>query len=74
MKTTYKIMKCPPYDKGAPKTYWIVKKVVKWFGLITTTKIIGDYKIDDTYGELGEMPFFSKKEAKQTLKQMKKDE
>lgn len=66
--TTYKIIEAPPYDKGAPNTFWIRKETVKFFGLIKTCETIGDYKIDDEFGELGSMPFFSRKSAKKRLK------
>ena len=63
----YKIIECPPYDKDCPNSFWI-RKEVSCFGFIYSSRTIGNYKIDDSYGELGEMPFFSKKEAKKRLK------
>lgn len=70
-KVTYKILECPHYDKGAPNTFWIIKKTVSFFGLVQTYRTIGDYKIDDTYGELGDIPFFDKKSAKKRIKLLK---
>ena len=68
--TTYKIIESPPYDKGAPNTFWI-RKEVKWFGFTVNSKTLGNYKMDNTYGELGDMPFFNRKEAKERLKILK---
>lgn len=70
MKTTYRIIEKPPYDEGSLNTFWI-KRETKLFGLIINSKMIGNYKIDNTYGELGEMPFFNKKSAKKRLKILK---
>ena len=67
MKTTYKLIESPPYDKGAPITYWI-KKETKLFGFTISSKLIGDYRQDDTYGELGDCPFFDKKSANSRLR------
>jgi len=67
MKTTYKIVKSPPYDKDAPNTFWI-RKEVKLLGYTLSSKTIGDYKYDDTYSELGDCPFFSKISAKKRIK------
>lgn len=64
MKTKYTIIKSPPYDKEAPKTFWIKKETVR-FRFIKSVKIIGNYKIE---GELGDMPFFDKKVAKKRIK------
>ena len=69
--TTYKLIESPPYDKDAPNSYWI-RKEVKFLGLTVSSKTIGNYKMDDTYGELGQMPFFDKKSAKKKLKQLEK--
>tara|TARA_R110000782_G_scaffold130857_2_gene222573 strand:- start:553 stop:753 length:201 start_codon:yes stop_codon:yes gene_type:complete len=66
MKTTYKII-----GKGASTSFWIKKETV-FFWFIKCSTIIGDYKIDDTHGELGQMPFFCKKEAKKRLKLLQK--
>ena len=68
MKTKYTIIENPPYDKEAPKTFWIKKETVR-FGFIKSTKIIGNYKIE---GELGDMPFFNKKSAKKRIKILNK--
>lgn len=68
MKTKYTIIENPPYDKEAPKTFWIKKETVR-FGFIKSTKIIGNYKIE---GELGDMPFFGKKLAKRSIKILNK--
>lgn len=72
MKTSYKIIESPPYDKGAPITFWIEKETVKFFGVVKSYETIGNYKYDDTYGELGDAPFFSKKLAKKRLKMLNK--
>jgi hypothetical protein len=71
MKTTYKIIESPPYDKDAPSTFWI-KKEVKWFNFTVFSTVFGDYKYDNTYGELGDCPFFDKVSAKKRLKILKK--
>jgi len=71
MKTIYKIIESPPYDKDAPNTFWI-RKEVKLLGITVSSKTIGDYKIDDGFGELGSMPFFSKISAKRRLKMLNK--
>jgi len=71
MKVKYTIIETPLYDKEAPKTFWIRKETVR-FGFIKSSKIIGDYKIDNTYGELGDMPFFDKKLAKKRIKILNK--
>lgn len=71
MKVKYTILENPPYDKEAPKTFWIKKETVR-FGFIKSFKIIGDYRINDTYGELGDMPFFDKKSAKKRIKILNK--
>ena len=63
MKTTYKLIESPPYDKDAPNSYWI-RKEVSILGFTVSSKTIGNYKMDDTYGELGWMPFFDKKSPK----------
>jgi hypothetical protein len=60
---TFRIKENPPYDKYAPNTYWIIEET-KWFGITMSRKAIGDYKYDDTYGELGYMPFFDKNSTK----------
>lgn len=70
MKTTYKLIESPPYDKDAPNSYWI-RKEVSILGFTVSSKTIGNYKMDDTYGELGWMPFFDKRSAKKRLKQLK---
>ena len=70
MTVKYTIVENAPHDKGASKTFWIRKEVVR-FKIFKSTKIIGDYKIDNTYGELGEMPFFNKKSAKKRIKILK---
>lgn len=69
--TTYKLIESPPYDKGSPNSYWI-RKEVKILGMVISSKTIGNYKMDNTYGELGWMPFFDKKSAKKRLKQLEK--
>lgn len=56
---TYKIIENPPYDKGASSTFWI-KKEFKLFGFTFYSRLLGDYKIDDEFGELGYMPFFDR--------------
>lgn len=71
MKTTYKIIESPPYDKGAPNTFWI-KEETKLLGFTIHSRTIGDYKIDDGFGELGCMPFFSENSAKRRLKMLNK--
>lgn len=71
MKTTYKIIESPPYDKEAPITFWI-KQETKLLGFTVYSRTIGDYKIDDGFGELGYMPFFSEKLAKKRLKMLNK--
>ena len=70
MKVKYTIIENSPYDKEAPKTFWIKKETVR-FGFIKSVKIIGDYKIE---GELGDMPFFDKKSAKKRIKILSKYE
>ena len=70
MKTTYRIIESPPYDKDVPNSFWIKKEIV-WFGFIKTNEIIGNYKHDDTYGELGDCPFFDRKSAKKRIKILK---
>lgn len=70
MKTTYKIIECPPYDKGASNSFWIIKEN-KLFGFTVSSTTIGDYKFDDSYGELGYCPFFDRKLAKKRLKILK---
>lgn len=72
MKPTYKLIENAPYDKDAPKTWWILKSYSTFFGLILRTKLIGSGEIDNIYGELGEYPFFSKKSAKKYLKQLRR--
>ncbi len=72
MKTSYKIIESPPYDKGAPNTFWI-KEETKLLGFTIHSRTIGDYKHDNTYGELGDCPFFSKISAKKRLKILNKN-
>jgi len=60
--TTYKIIESPPYDKDAPNTYWI-KREFKLFGFTFSCGVIGDYKMDDDYGYMGQMPFFDRESA-----------
>lgn len=64
----YRIITNPPFDKGASISYWIQEKTPMFFGFFNRRRIIGDYKIDDTYGELGEMPFFYKRDAEERIK------
>ena len=70
MKTTYKIIESPPYDKDAPNSFWIKKETV-WLGFIKTFKIIGDYEMDNSFGKLGDCPFFDRKSAKKRIKILK---
>jgi len=70
MKTTYKVIENPPYDRGAPSTFWIRKETVR-FGIFKSYETIGDYKYDDTYGELGDCPFFSRTAANKRVKLLK---
>lgn len=72
MKPTYKLIENIPYDTNAPKTWWIIKSYATFFGLIKRTKLIGSGEIDNIYGEMGDMPFFSRKSAKKYLKQLRK--
>ena len=69
MKTKYEIIESPPYDKDAPPTFWIKKTKNSFFFKKET--IVGNYKIDDSFGELGYMPFFSKSAANKRLKILK---
>jgi hypothetical protein len=71
MKTTYKIIESPPYDKGAPNTFWI-KKETKLLGFTIYSRTIGDYRMYDGFGELGDCPFFSEISAKRRLKILNK--
>lgn len=73
MKTKYKLVEKAPYDKGAPISYWI-KVVTIRFGFWKSVKYIGDYKIDNTYRELGDMPFFDKNRANKRIKQLKNND
>jgi len=70
MKTTYKIIECPPYDKGTPNTFWIIKETVR-FGIFKSFETIGDFTMDESYGKLGDVPFFSRKAAKKRIKILK---
>lgn len=70
MKTTYRIIENPPYDKGTPNTYWI-KREFKLFGFIFSSGVIGDYKMDDDYGYMGQMPFFDRESAEKRLEILK---
>lgn len=70
MKTKYKLIENIPYDKRTPTSYWIRVETIR-FGFWKSVKHIGDYKIEDTYGELGDMPFFNKSCAKKRIKQLK---
>ena len=72
MTPSYKIIETPPYDKDTPNTFWIRKESKVWFELKTKIEVLGNYKIDGTYGELGWMPFFNKKSAKKRIKILKK--
>lgn len=67
MKTTYRLIENPPYDKDAPNTFWI-KKEVKLFGFIFSSRVFGDYEMDDSFGKLGMMPFFDRYSAEARLK------
>lgn len=71
MSKTYKIIENPPYDEGAPNSYWIEETSTTFFGLIKKSKIIGNYYISGEFGYLGDMPFFSKDEAEKRIKQLK---
>lgn len=71
MKTTYKIIQTPPYDKDTPSTFWI-KKEVKWFNFTISSTVFGDYEMDDSYGKLGMMPFFDRDSAEKRIKILKK--
>lgn len=66
IKTHYSLLEKSPYDVDTPKTYWIKRETI--FGF----KLIGKYRFDDTYGELGDCPFFDKEEAKLKLKEYEK--
>lgn len=66
-KVTYRILDC----SQEIKYFWIIKETV-FLGFIKFTRAIGDYKIYNGYGEIEYLPFFSKKSAKQKLKEIKK--
>lgn len=70
MKISYKIIENPPYDKSAPSTFWIREETVR-FGIFKSHKTIGNYTMDESYGKLGQMPFFSKVAAKKRIKILK---
>jgi len=57
-----------PATENLVELWWVrTKKSI--FGFTFYDRIEGDHKIDDSYGELGDMPFFIKKEAEQRIKQ-----
>lgn len=70
MGVVYKIIENPPYDKGAPNTFWI-KEEFKLFGFSFYSRVLGDYKIDSNFGELGNMPFFDRESAEKRLEILK---
>lgn len=72
MKTTYRIIESPPYDKDAPNTFWI-RKEVKLFGFTVSSSVFGDYEMSEEFGKLGQMPFFDKKSAQKRLKTLNKN-
>lgn len=74
---TYKLITNVPYDKGAPVTYWIEEVTTVYFLrflLRRKVRYIGDYTIDNSRGELGDMPFFSKALAKGRMKLLKRQQ
>lgn len=74
---TYKLITNVPYDKDAPVSFWIAETTTVYFFkfiLRRKTRYIGDYTIDDSRGELGDMPFFSRRHAKKRLKLLRNNE
>lgn len=73
--STFHLNENPPFDEGASISYTVeeVTRSSKLFGLINwvSTKQHYKYKIDDTYGELGYMPFYDKDEAIKLMDQLK---
>lgn len=67
---TYKVIETPPYDKDAPSTFW-VKREVRWFGILIHSMALGDYKMDDDYGYMGQAPFFDRESAEKRLEILK---
>lgn len=70
---TFKILSAQPIDSSSDSPYWIevttTHKFLFWSW--TSREVIGKYRIDDTYGELGDMPFFSREEAQQRINELK---
>lgn len=64
-----------PYDKYANNSYRVIIKSYKsiLFGLIkwTSKVVINNYYIDNTYGDLGHMPFFDIESAQNRLNILK---
>lgn len=59
----------PPYDKGAPVSYWIQEKRKIFFNLFTITTYTGNYTFDSGGCEV-QMPFFNLETAKERLKEL----
>lgn len=51
-------------DFGDANPIWIIETSFYLFNLIKRRKVIGKYEIDDTYGKMGQIPFFCYKEAR----------
>jgi len=62
MKTTYRILEGQPIDSNSAKPYWIEEIREDRF-LFTKRRVFGDYTMDDTYGKLGDCPFFSREKG-----------
>lgn len=63
---TYKLINVGKYDKDTEDSYWIeqiIQHHLLWIFKWKSRKIYGNYEIDDSYGKLGQMPFFNKDEA-----------
>ena len=74
--TTFKILTAQPIDSQSGTPLWIeittTHKFLFWSW--TSREVIGKYTMDDSYGDLGDMPFFNRKEAEHKIKQLKRDE
>jgi len=68
LKREYKIITVEHWGTTA---YW-VEQTKYLFGHKLWVELIGDYELDDSFGELGDCPFFIYTAAEERIKKLKK--
>lgn len=68
IRTNYRIIQVDHSDSTA---YWI-EQTTYLFGWKFWIKTIGDYTIDSDYGDLDQMPFFSRTQCDERIKILKR--